>query len=219
MSKTATARAESKVQKPGWKVLLLLGAAGVGAVMFLYIAALPYFALDPQKLGLYAGKEPWVFAHITAGMVALLLGPFVLWLGLNRRKMPLHRQIGVAYMISVALSSIAAYYLAFTTNLGWVFGMGLTALATAWIATTSLAFVSIRRRMVDQHKEWMIRSYVTTFSFVNFRIFVGILMSAGVGTQGEQLTAASWICWSVPLLVTELILQGRKVLRPAKISS
>ena len=193
----------------------MLGAAGVAAVFFLLMAAFPYFALNPQKLAFYEGREPWIFAHITAGMVALLLGPFVLWLGLNRRKMPLHRMIGAAYMISVALSAVAAYYLAFTTTLGWVFGMGLSGLATAWIATTALAFVSIRRRMIEQHKEWMIRSYVTTFAFVNFRILVGILQAAGVGTQIEQLTAASWFCWAVPLLLTELILQGRKILRPA----
>lgn len=193
----------------------MLGAAGVAAVFFLFMAAFPYFALNPEKLAFYKGKEPWVFAHITAGAAALLLGPFVLWLGLNRRKMPLHRTIGAAYMISVALSAVAAYYLAFTTSLGWVFGMGLSGLATAWIATTALAFVSIRRRMIEQHKEWMIRSYVTTLAFVNFRILVGILQAAGVGTQIEQLTAASWFCWAVPLLLTELILQGRKILRPA----
>jgi hypothetical protein len=93
--------------------------------------------------------------------------------------------------------------------------MGLTGLATVWLATTGLAFVSIRRRLIDQHKEWMIRSYVTTFAFVNFRIFAGIVEAMGVGTVNEQLTAASWFCWAVPLVVTELVLQGRKILRPA----
>jgi len=59
----------------------------------------------------------------------------------------------------------------------------------------------------------MIRSYVVTLAFVNFRILVGILEGAGVGTLTEQLTAVSWFCGAVPLLLAELILQGRKIRR------
>jgi hypothetical protein len=84
-------------------------------------------------------------------------------------------------------------------------------LGIAWIVTTGLALVSIRRRLIAQHKEWMIRSYVMTFAFVNFRIVAGILQAGGVGTLQEQLTLASWVCWAVPLLITEAILQGRKI--------
>jgi hypothetical protein len=57
----------------------------------------------------------------------------------------------------------------------------------------------------------MIRSYVVTFAFVTFRIFAGIAQAAGVGTLQEQLAAASWFCWAVPLLITEAVLQGKKI--------
>jgi hypothetical protein len=57
----------------------------------------------------------------------------------------------------------------------------------------------------------MIRSYVVTFAFVNFRILAGVLQAAGVGALQEQLAVASWFCWAVPLLVTEAVLQGRKI--------
>lgn len=32
-----------------------------------------------------------------------------------------------------------------------------------------------------------------------------------VGTTPEQLAAASWFCWAVPLLVMETLLEGRKI--------
>jgi len=140
-----------------------------------------------------------------------LLGPAQVWLGLTRQHLWLHRRLGMGYMISVAISAMAAFYLAFHTDFGWIFGMGLVGLGIAWIVTTGLAFVAIRRHLLDQHKEWMIRSYVVTFAFVVFRIFFGILGAAGVGTTPEQLAAASWFCWAVPLLVTEALLQGRKI--------
>jgi len=219
MAKVATASNQANVSKPGWRVLALLGLAGTAVAIFLFAFALPYFELNAEKLALYQGREGWIFLHISTGAVALALGPFVLWQGLKRQRMKLHRRIGIAYMAAIAISSVAAYYLAFHTQLGWVFGMGLTALATAWLSATTLAYICIRKRMIEQHKEWMIRSYVITFAFVNFRILVGILQGMGVGTLNEQLTAASWFCWAVPLLITELILQGRKILRPGYAST
>ena len=105
----------------------------------------------------------------------------------------------------------AAFYLATHTSLGWVFGAGLMGLAIAWVVTTGLAFVAVRRSLLQQHQEWMIRSYVVTFGFVFFRIFAGVMQVSGVGNLQEQLVAASWFCWAAPLLVTEAILQGRKI--------
>ena len=90
--------------------------------------------------------------------------------------------------------------------------MGLGFLGVAWLLTTGIAYVAIRRRLILQHQEWMIRSYVVTFAFVMFRILVGVLEAFEVGTLFDRLNAASWFCWAVPLLVTEAILQGRKIL-------
>jgi hypothetical protein len=198
-------------------VLVLALVAGIGFVIgFVF----PYFRLTPESFGVYWQKRGWLLLHITTGTIALLLGPFALWLGLARRRMYLHRMLGVTYMVSIALSCTAAYYLAFHTEVSWIFGMGLAGLATAWLVTTGLALISIRKRMISQHQEWMIRSYVVTLAFVNFRILVGILQVAGVGTLVERLNAASWFCWAFPLLMTEVILQGRKILKaPSPASS
>jgi len=56
----------------------------------------------------------------------------------------------------------------------------------------------------------MIRSYVVTFAFVAFRVIVPTLSAAGVAS--DRTAIAAWGCWAVPLLVTEVILQGRKIL-------
>jgi hypothetical protein len=194
-----------------WNKALLVAALVVGSG-FVAGFVFPYFRLTQEALGPYWPKRGWLLLHITTGSVALMLGPFALWLGLARRRMHVHRILGVAYMSSVALSCAAAYYLAFHTDISWIFGMGLASLATAWVVTTGLAFIAIKKRLILQHKEWMIRSYVVTLGFVNFRIFVGILEVAGVGSVVERLNAASWFCWAFPLLVTEAVLQGRKIL-------
>jgi len=56
-----------------------------------------------------------------------------------------------------------------------------------------------------------VRSYVVTFAFVTFRLLWAAFRAAELGTLPEQLAAASWLCWSGPLLLTEAILQGRKI--------
>jgi uncharacterized membrane protein len=187
----------------------VLGLATLVALGFIAGFALPYFA-GGAALDQYPGKEAWIFIHIGGGMVALLVGPGQLWLG-QKRRFELHRKLGMIYIASIAVSVTAAFYLASHTTLGWVFGAGLTGLAIAWVVTTGLAFAAVRRGLIHQHQEWMIRSYVVTFGFVFFRILFGILDAAGVGTVQEKLAAASWFCWAVPLLVTEAILQGRKI--------
>ena len=189
---------------------IMLGLAMLVGLGFVAGFAFPYFA-GGEALGQYRGKEPWIFMHLGGGMIALLVGPGQLWLGHKNRKIEVHRKLGLVYMGAIAVSVNAAFYLATHTAVGWVFGAGLMGLAIAWIVTTGMAFVAVRRSLLDQHQEWMIRSYVVTFGFVFFRIFAGIMQATGIGSLQEQLSAASWFCWAAPLLVTEAILQGRKI--------
>jgi hypothetical protein len=194
-------------------LLAALSVVAVIGLVFIAVAALPYFlSFTPDQFKFYWPRRWWLMVHISAGIVALLSGPVQLWFGLTDRRMQTHRKLGIVYMTSVGLSSVAAYYLSTHTDLGWVFGAGLFSLATAWLTTTGLAFVAIRRQLYDQHKEWMIRSYVVTTAFVSFRLLAAILDATHVGDLRDQLAVAAWFCWAVPLLITEAVLQGRKIL-------
>ena len=194
-----------------WSTAVVLSGATVLAISFLLIFALPYVMPDERRSALYASRRPWLLLHIFSGTITLLVGPVQLWLGLRLRRMGLHRRLGLIYVGGVAVGAITAFYLALHTPFGFVFGMGLTGLAVAWVVTTGLGLVAVRRGQIAQHQEWMIRSYVVTFAFVTFRLLAGLLQQAHVGTLPEQLAVASWFCWAVPLLVTEAILQGRKI--------
>ena len=190
----------------------VLSVVALIGLLFVVREALPYFKLTEVQYGRYWPHRSWLLVHITAGIVALLAGPVQLWLGLTDRSVKAHRRLGLVYIGSVVSGSVAGYYLAFNTTFGWVFGTGLACLATAWIVTTGLAFAAIRRHLYEQHKEWMIRSYVVTTAFVTFRLFFELLRWTAIGTIVERLTAMAWLSWAIPLLVTEAVLQGRKIL-------
>src|SRR5262245_59186095 len=187
------------------------GIALLAGIMFFVLAAVPYANFTAQQFGLYWPRRWWLVLHIGGGTLALFIAPVQLWLGINRRRLELHRRLGLTYMTGVAIGSIGAYYLAFHTDGPWVFGSGLAALATAWVATTALAFIAISRRKIQQHEEWMIRSAVVTFAFVFFRVLLRILQVSHIGTLEEDLAIAAWASWAVPLLLAEVWLQGRKV--------
>jgi uncharacterized membrane protein len=186
------------------------------ALWFLDSYALQYLTLDRDRFGIYWDRREWLLVHIITGTLALLLGPIQLWLGLNRGGKLLHRILGSVYVLAVLTSGSAAIYLARHTDFGWAFGMGLTFMSVAWIVSTALAIISICLHLVEQHREWMIRSYVLTYGFVTFRMFTQVLQAVGVGTMLDQMTAASWFSWSVPLLVTECMIQGQKILQARK---
>jgi hypothetical protein len=196
----------------------LIKAAVLVAVWFIYAFALRYLVPSDATFGIYEPRRYWLIAHVASGTAALLLGPAQFWLALNGKYSVWHRIRGIGYVISVCVSSAAAIYLALNTDFGLVFGIGMMALVLAWITTTGLAVTAICRNLIQQHKEWMIRSYAVTFAFVIFRAIVDVLEIAGIGTTTERLTVASWFCWSVPLLITESILQGRKMFLSASTS-
>ena len=189
----------------------LLAFAALAAVAFFYAFAVPYFLSTSYGPPEYAPRHGWLMLHIVGVTIALLTGPVQLWLGLADRGMDWHRRMGIGYLGGVALGSIGGYYMAIHTDFGFVFGAGLFSMATAWVLTTALAFLAIKRSLIEQHKEWMIRSYVVTFAFVTFRV-ASVALASRVGRPGEVDTVLAWAAWAMPLLVTEAILQGRKIL-------
>jgi uncharacterized membrane protein len=207
----ATLNAEQR--RTPWALAAVLLAAGAAAAVFWVVAAFPYLALDRAHFGL-GGEAFWprryeLLVHIAGGTLALFIGPLQLWLGATRRALRWHRTLGKLYVLGVAVGAGSAYYLAVTTPYGWVYASGLFGLAVAWTVTTGMACLAIRRRHFDQHREWMIRSYVVTLAFVLFRVLVVAL--AGVGDPADVNAAVAWICWAVPLLIAEPLLQLPKL--------
>jgi uncharacterized membrane protein len=194
--------------------MLLIGIVGV-AVWYLWRFVVPYASADPVY---YDYFWPWryaLWAHLGGGLTALLIGPIQLWLGQTRQHLQVHRLLGRIYLGAAVISlSGASYLIAKELPTDWVFAGGLLGLACAWTLTTGLGYLAIRRGRIQQHQEWMIRSYVVASAFVFFRIFVDVLHAFGVhspkGVQTpEELKIAAWFCWSIPLLIAEVFIQWR----------
>lgn len=213
-------------QTIGLRRIPLIGASLLGLVIATWLGlrfwvgdALPYLLSHTEEtFGRFWPARGTLVVHVIGGSMALFLGPFQFWSGLRRRAMGVHRWTGRGYLAGVALGASSGFLLAPQTALGWSFGVSLAALNVAWVLTTAMAVLAIGTGRVSVHKEWMIRSYVLTFSFVLFRTLFYNSTVREMGTIQEVAATAGWLSWVAPLILTELILQLRRMRgeRPAR---
>jgi uncharacterized membrane protein len=191
---------------PSWGLVAGLSLLAVLALWFIQERAHVYAAYNATAYGDLWPRRGGFILHAAGGLIALVVGLIQLWLGSTRRTGTLHRILGRAYIVGIALGSASGFYLVLTLDLTYLaHAVGLFMLCTAWVLTTSMAYLAIRRGAVEQHREWMIRSYTVTFGFVTMRLVGRLLMHRHVASEGEIDTMLAWACWSMPLLFIEPI--------------
>lgn len=150
------------------------------------------------------------YQHILLGGVALLTG----WTQFNKtwraKYSGAHRKVGKIYLISVLLSGTAGLYISFYATGGLIAAFGFGLLAVAWLFTSTQAYLSIRKKNIEQHEQWMIRSYALTFAAVMLRIYLPTFQfGLGMNFIDAYLTIA-WLCWVPNLLVAEWIVSTKR---------
>lgn len=158
----------------------------------------------PRRFGL--------IPHIVGGLLAALTGLVPLWLGFTGRIAALHRALGRAYAAGVTIASAGGLCLAVTIDAADLpHAAGLFCLALAWTLTTGMAILAVHHRALQQHREWMTRSYSVTFAFVTFRLASKFLIARQVAPPGQIYTIMALACWALPLLAAEPIIQWRRL--------
>ncbi len=152
--------------------------------------------------------------HLFGGSLALAMGVPQFWMGFRNRFMSVHQWTGRLYLVGVLVGSISAFMMSTIGNqiFGFSFAFALFVMGIVWIITTSMAYIAIIKRNISQHKEWMIRSYIVTLSFVTFRILTDNLPFYSWGIGSEQFYPAMvWSGFVIPLLIAEVVLQSKKI--------
>ena len=199
-------RARQAVTILAWSGIVVLAVGFVIKYVLFYYRHYDAASFDP-----YWPRRGWLFLHINGGTLALLMGPWQFWTGLRRKSLVVHRWTGRLFLAGVAMGVTGAVGLSVTTTYGWAFAVGIMGLAAAWSITTAMAYLTIRQRLVDLHKEWMIRAYVVTFAFVTFRILNDYGPTSRLQPVQDRSNVISWVCWVVPLGVTEMIFQVKRL--------
>ena len=144
--------------------------------------------------------------HTLAGIFALLIGPINFSSRIRQRHIQLHRVLGRIYVISVFIGAATGVALA-TGRPGFP---GTSMQAAAWIVCTTAAFITARNRQTAQHRQWMVRSYAVTFTFVSSRALN--LWPSYWSHLGDTLSAVGVIAFTLAsLLIVDLGLNWREL--------
>ncbi len=188
------------------------GLWAVGALLSTMIALYSYRYLwgganrSPAILAnLY--HRPWLCVHVAGACTALLVMPLQLVPAIRRRAPAVHRILGRLYAVGCLSGGVGGMFMAFGSTAGPIATAGFAPLAAVWIFTTVQGWRTAVLRRFDEHRAWMIRSFSLTFGAVTLRIYLPLLMMAGLSPLDAYLTTA-FISWIPNLLIAELILRG-----------
>ena len=150
-----------------------------------------------------------LLTHITAGSVALLVGPWQFSRHLRTRNLPLHRWLGRIYLLAVLVASLAGFGSALFSIGGVVTHFGFGILAVLWFSTGWLAYSSVRHGRIEEHRQWMIRNFSLSLAAVTLRIYLPFMLFAMHSPFLRAYVPISWLCWAPNLIVAEWIIRRR----------
>jgi uncharacterized membrane protein YozB (DUF420 family) len=152
------------------------------------------------------------YAHMIGGTIMLVAGSAALFIGWTRRGFRHHKWIGATYLIGGGLGAALGLGLSLR-NSHRITGITVATgtLAAVWLVAAAMAFRAVRNRRFEAHREWMVRSYVLTWTFVGCRIAGRVPSLDTLGDAGGA--AVVWLSWVLPLVACEVALQWRATSR------
>jgi uncharacterized membrane protein YozB (DUF420 family) len=81
--------------------------------------------------------------------------------------------------------------------------------STGWVLTTAIALYCIRNGNVQQHRQWMIRSYPFAMVFIFVRTIIAIPVIARLGELGVVSTV--WSCIAAACFIPSLVISWEAV--------
>jgi len=187
----------------GFKTVLWISLGITTLFVFITSDALlvtDYPMYHAYRLQVIADRQ-LLIPHTLSGVIALLAGPVQFSSRFRQRHLTLHRVLGRIYVISVFIGAVSA---------GRPGMPGTCVQAGAWVVCTTAAVIAARNRQIVRHRQWMVRSYAVTFTFVSSRVLN--LWPRYWSHLGDTLAAAGLIVFTLAsLLVVELGLNWREL--------
>lgn len=185
-----------------WTVIILISA------YFYFYNVFGYFlGYRNERFGTtLLDNQIWFIAHMVGATFSLFLGPVQFWPSIRKKYIRYHRTAGKLYIIGSLIAGISAL------RLSWIYDCvgcryPLVLLSILFLGTTVMAWISIKRKNIVAHQQFMARSYTCALAFVFIRLYqilpLGFLYSPINNVEVER-TANEWLFSLLPLLILEI---------------
>jgi len=197
---------------------LLLAAIGL---MLAYVIPHDESFLVHPKDPLWQHYEPfkwWLLPHGIAGACALLLGPMQFSDRLRDRFRQLHRVTGRIYVAGVFVAAPLGFYIQyFQERMGdpRSFSIAAAVDAALWMITTGVAMAFILKGKVQEHRQWMTRSFAVALVFLEGRVIGGVTGWEDLGAHASETIV--WACLAFSILSADLVLQWQELARSTSV--
>ena len=195
----------TKLAITGW-VILAVNALGTGVVALRYL--LPHIPF-PAPVPNFFDRRGWLIAHVVFSSIALMVGPWQFLSGFRAKFLSLHRWMGRVYCVAVLAGWIASVPIAAHAQTGAAASSGFLVLGVLWIGSTTMAWIRIRGLRVQEHREWMIRSYALTAAAITLRMYLPLSLVAGVPIT-TCYPIIAWMCWVPNLAFAEWLVRRNR---------
>lgn len=194
---------------------------GVVGLMILYVLKHNEYFLVDWKAEIWAHYQPfkwWLLPHGLAGACAIFLGPMQFSTRLRQKYTKLHRVIGRIYIVgALVVAPLGAYIQWYEERTGGTRTFTAAAIVDALLlmTTTAIAFAFILNGKVEQHRQWMTRSFAVALIFVEVRVILGLTGLEKLGPHVVETVVWCCVAFSVP--VGDIVLQLQESLRTRRV--
>jgi hypothetical protein len=191
-------------------------------VLFLLIGAMYAYVLVTTESFLFDKSSPewahiapfrmWLLPHGLAAACALFLGPFQFSERLRRKYLTVHKTFGYLYIAGCTIGAPLGLYIQwFEEKLGTYshsFTIATALDAGIWIFATTMALIMIRTNRMQQHRQWMIRSFACALIFLEVRVIMVFFQ-----LPEPAVEAVVWACVAAAFPIADLILQVEQLIQ------
>jgi hypothetical protein len=191
-------------------------------VLFALIALMYAYVLVTTENFLFDRSNPewahiapfrmWLLPHGLAAACALFLGPFQFSERLRRKYLTLHKSFGYLYIAGCYIGApLGIYIQRFEEKLGTYshsFTIATVMDAALWMFATTMALIMIRTKRMQQHRQWMIRSFACALIFLEVRTIMVFFQ-----LPEPAVEAVVWSCVAAAFPIADLVLQVDERLR------
>jgi uncharacterized membrane protein len=183
---------------------------GVMTLFVIYRNELPFLDSRSPVWQHFAKVTWWLLPHGIAGALALLLAPLQFSDRLRRRNLRLHRILGRLYVACVVVAAPVAVLIAIIQGPPTLV-MAAIIQSGGWLLTTAVALYCIRDGNIQQHREWMMRSYPFAMVFVFTRTLFAVPAIQSLGEVG--IVSVVWSVIAAACFVPSFVINWRKMFR------
>ena len=193
------------VERTRWTAVALLGTITlVSAVVRLMDMSNGVARFSSDVRYLQNPLATWM--HVVPGLIFLIVGPLQFSRTIRARWIRLHRILGRVFIVTGVFLVVISFGIVFMfpTIGGVVTAVANFTFGLLLIFALIKAFLHVRRREINLHREWMIRAFAIGLGASTIRLFIVAFVGIANAQIEEIFGISFWMGFTLNLLVAEL---------------